>query len=107
VALRGDGTVWIWGANLHLIEPLPRQVLELPLGILQVATGGGASFAVSADRNSLWAWGLNEKGQLGDRTTTAGARPVKISLPDVHQIVATDGSTAAVIRTKSGGTLWA
>jgi alpha-tubulin suppressor-like RCC1 family protein len=109
VALRGDRTVWIWGANLHLIELLPRQVLELPPGILQVAAGGNDSFAVSADQtagSSLWAWGLNVEGRLGDQTTTARARPVEIPLPDVYQIVATDGSTAA-IRTKNGGTLWA
>ena len=97
------------GGILHLIVPLPRQVLELPPWILQVAAGGNDSFAVSADQtagSSLWAWGLNAEGRLGDQTTTARATPVELSLPDVYQIVATDGRTA-VIRTKDGGTLWA
>jgi len=109
VALRHDGTVWRWGANLHLIESRPQRVLELPPRIVQVAAGGGDSFAVSADPRSgfaVWAWGVNVEGRLGDRTTTARVTPVELPLPDVHQIVATDGSTA-VVRSTSGGTLWA
>jgi alpha-tubulin suppressor-like RCC1 family protein len=109
VALRGDGTVWTWGAFLHLIELLPRRVLGLPSWIVQVAAGGGDSFAVSADQtvgSSVWAWGLNREGRLGDQTTTDRVTPVELPLPDVYQIVATDGSTA-VIRTRGGGTLWA
>jgi alpha-tubulin suppressor-like RCC1 family protein len=107
VALGGDGTVWNWGAILHLIEPLPQRVLQLPPNIVQVAAGGGDSFAVSADQTagvSVLAWGLNEKGRLGDGTTTNRATPVQLLLPDVYQIVATDASTAMV---RINGTVWA
>jgi alpha-tubulin suppressor-like RCC1 family protein len=109
VALRDDGSVWNWGAILHLVVLLPRRVLALPRWIVQVAAGGGDSFAISADQtagSSAWAWGLNREGRLGDATTTNRATPVELFLPDVYQIVATDGSTA-VIRIKDGGTLMA
>ena len=109
VALRGDGTVWTWGAILHLAVLLPQRVVELPPWIVQVAAGGDDSFAVSADQtvgSSVWAWGLNREGRLGDGTTTTRATPVELLLPDVYQIVATDGSTV-VIRVAGGGTVWA
>lgn len=109
VALRSEGSVWTWGAILHLVELLPRRVVELPPWIVQIAAGGGDSFAVSAEQtlgSTVWAWGLNREGRLGDQTTTNRATPVEVPLPDVYQIVATGGSSA-VIRVKDGGTLWA
>jgi hypothetical protein len=98
--------VWNWGAIIHLIEPLPQRVLGLPPNVVQVAAGGGDSFAVSADQKtglSVFAWGVNDQGRLGDGTTTTQVRPVQLHLR-AHQIVATDGSTAMV---RNDGTVWA
>jgi alpha-tubulin suppressor-like RCC1 family protein len=106
VALRSDGTVWTWGAIIHLIEPVPQRVLGLPHNVIQVAAGGGDSFAVSADQKtglSVFAWGINDQGRLGDGTTMTLATPVQLHLR-AHQIVATDGSTAMV---RIDGTVWA
>jgi len=106
VTVRSDGTVWQWGAIGALVYSVPQRVVELPPGITQVAAGGGDSFAVvsAPQGSSVWAWGSNKEGRLGDNTTVDRLTPVNLSLPDVRQIAARSGSTA-VIRTD--GTVWA
>jgi alpha-tubulin suppressor-like RCC1 family protein len=42
-----------------------------------ISAGGTGSFAIKAD-GSLWAWGANNHGQLGDGTRTDRLTPVKI-----------------------------
>jgi len=46
-------------------------------GFVYVAAGYSSSFGIKSD-GSLWAWGANESGQLGDGTTTSRTRPVQI-----------------------------
>jgi alpha-tubulin suppressor-like RCC1 family protein len=106
LALRGDGSVWIWGADGHVVQQVPRWVADLPPNVSQVAAGDGDSFAVSGDQTGswVWAWGLNKEGRLGDGTTTDRVAPVQLFLPDVYQIVAAGGSTAIV---RIDGTVWA
>jgi len=39
-----------------------------------IGTGSGAhSCAISANRLTVWCWGRNDTGQLGNGSTTAGA----------------------------------
>jgi alpha-tubulin suppressor-like RCC1 family protein len=78
LALRNDGSVWTWGAIGHLVYAVPQRVSELPQGVTQVAAGGGDSFAVTSDMQgvSVWAWGSNRDGRLGDNTPPSiGRRP--------------------------------
>ena len=54
---------------------------------------------------SIWGWGLNTVGQLGNGNTTNLSSPVQIgSDTDWHQVVSTYQSTFAL---KSDGTVWA
>jgi alpha-tubulin suppressor-like RCC1 family protein len=76
LALKGDGTVWAWGANdggqlgndttgdSHnptpvLDEPGSTESLNL---ITAIAAGGGHSLAIRADGEAR-AWGHNDAGQ--------------------------------------------
>jgi alpha-tubulin suppressor-like RCC1 family protein/phosphodiesterase/alkaline phosphatase D-like protein len=87
VALCADGTLLAWGDNSYgqlgtggtvaSREPLP--VKGLPLGgkPVAVAAGNYHSLALFAD-GSVFAWGSNSSGQLGNGTTVNSAVPVRV-----------------------------
>jgi len=69
---------------------------------IAVAASGSSSFAILYD-NSLWAWGVNARGQLGSsRNTSPSYRPLRI-MGDVTAVAA-NGLFAYAITTDGG--LW-
>ena len=69
-----------------------------------IAAGGYHTVALRSD-GSVWAWGLNHCGQLGDGTTIAKSPPVQVrGLSDVTTIAAGNNHTVAL---KSDGSVWA
>jgi ABC-type multidrug transport system ATPase subunit/alpha-tubulin suppressor-like RCC1 family protein/CRP-like cAMP-binding protein len=95
LAVKGDGAVWAWGYNAHgqigtgqVGEPVLTPV-EVPglSGVIAVAGGEFHSLALAAD-GTVWAWGENDKGQLGDGTTTDS--PVPIQVPGLSNVAAID-----------------
>jgi alpha-tubulin suppressor-like RCC1 family protein len=69
-----------------------------------VASGGEHTVAVRAD-GSLWTWGCNSSGQLGDGTVADKFSPTRIgSDTDWSSVAAGESFTVA---TRSDGTLWA
>jgi len=68
----------------------------------EVAAGSTFSLAIMED-NSLWSWGRNSYGQLGDGTTTHRDFPAKI-LSNVTAVAAGGMHALAIL---SGGDLWA
>ena len=72
-----------------------------------VSFGGNDSagcMAVKTD-GTLWTWGKNEKGTLGQNNTTSYSSPVQIPGTTWSQAVVNSQSNAAAIKTD--GTLWA
>ena len=68
-----------------------------------VAAGIYHNLAVKSD-GTLWAWGWNHSGQLGDGTTTDRLTPVKVQgLSDVVGVAVGNTFSLAV---KSDGTVW-
>jgi hypothetical protein len=70
--------------------------------VICVAAGDGHSLAVKTD-GSLWAWGNNTLGQLGDGTNLSRNKPVKI-MDGVFSVAAKEFHSLAL---KKDGSLWA
>ena len=85
LALKSDGTLWAWGENLYgqlgdgtLAREQAAPVRSVPGDEWkQVATAGPHSVALKRD-GTLWSWGNNWAGQLGDGTTRNSRSPVRV-----------------------------
>ena len=70
------------------------------------AVAAGAVHTVAMRRNgTLWGWGANWSGQLGDGTTTDRAEPVRIRSGSDWRVAAPGEAHTVALRTD--GTLWA
>jgi uncharacterized repeat protein (TIGR03803 family) len=112
VALRAGGTLWAWGYNSdgqmgNGVASSTDQLLPMQIGTASdwadVVSGGYHVLARKQD-GTLWAWGYNFYGQLGDGTTTNRSTPVQIG---------TNTSWARVsagwhhtVATQADGSLW-
>jgi len=74
IVLESDGTVW-WAAN----GP-DNQAQQVPglAAVTAIASSGGTGIATESD-GSVWTWGYNQYGQLGDGTTTNSDVAVQVS----------------------------
>ena len=61
-----------------------------------------SSFAIKSDK-TLWAWGHNGSGRLGNGTTINQNTPIQV-MTGVKLVAAGSGHTLAI---KEDGTLWA
>jgi len=73
-------------------------------GVTDVSSGCAHSLAVKKD-GTVWAWGSNYYGQLGDGTTTNRYTPVKVSgLSGIKDVA---GGCYHSLAVKEDGTVWA
>jgi alpha-tubulin suppressor-like RCC1 family protein len=71
--------------------------------VVALAAGGLHSLVLRSD-GSLWAWGHNSRGQLGNGTTaSSGSKLVQVSMGFVMAVAAGYGHNLAL---KSDGSLW-
>ncbi|MCR5890291.1 hypothetical protein LRS06_21430 [Hymenobacter sp. J193] len=75
-----------------------------PAQAQQCAAGGEHTFSIHAD-GTLWAWGDNTYGQLGDGTFADRSTPVQVGNDTNWASVST--SNAHTIAVRTDGTLWA
>jgi len=131
IALKSDGTVWAWGLNSSgelgdgttINKLTPVQVVSLT-DVIAIAAGGGSylfispgvygcsehSLALKKD-GTVWAWGCNLYGELGDGTTTDRSTPVQVVGPGgsgyLTGITAIAAGGHHCLALKSDGTVWA
>ena len=90
-ALRYDGAVYTWGHGVHA-APVQAAIDQ----VAAIAAGGGHHLALTV-RGEVWAWGKNDRGQLGDGTAVDRTAPVKVpGLVDVVDVAAGAAHSLAV-----------
>jgi alpha-tubulin suppressor-like RCC1 family protein len=114
--LKSDGTVWASGLNWYgqlgdgttTERHTPVQVSGLTgvLGMVAIAAGLDHSLALRSD-GTVWAWGQNYGGQLGDGSTTNRSAPVQVRANGPTGVTAIAGGSAHSLALKSDGTAWA
>lgn len=87
----------------NIINYTPKQVSVLS-DITAISGGKEHSLALKSD-GTVWAWGYNGWGQLGDGTTTDRRTPVQVS--GLSDIIAIAGGGSHSLALKSDGTVWA
>jgi alpha-tubulin suppressor-like RCC1 family protein/HEAT repeat protein len=117
IALRKDGTVWVWGLNdrgqlgngskveksalpVQVRTPDGKGSLDDATGI---AAGVGHCLALRKDGTVL-AWGENVVGQVGDGTTTDRFLPVKVDVPE--EVVSVGAGWHFSFAVCKDGSLW-
>ncbi len=122
IALKSDKTVWVWGTNkstdvygsyIDTSTSTPLKVTGLSEIVAVSSTlninsyngyGNGHIMALKSD-GTVWAWGENYNGQLGDGTQTGRSTPV--SVLGLSGVVAVAAGLNYSIAFKADGTVWA
>ena len=74
-------------------------------GITQVSVQGDHVLALDSS-GTVWSWGRNTFGELGDRTT-GGSHPTPVPVPFLNQIVQVSAGVGYSLALRSDGTVWA
>jgi alpha-tubulin suppressor-like RCC1 family protein len=125
MALLWDGSVWTWGSDVSgklgdgQVSPsynVTNNDSFLPLhvhgpgnvgylnSIVAISAGESHNLALRSD-GTVWAWGWNGLGQLGNGTTNDASTPVQVS--GLTNVVAISGRGYHCLALKSEGTVWA
>lgn len=118
-AIKTDGTLWGWGYNTTAQPCVGDNTGANRSSPVQVGTltnwaslskGGGVSDHMNAIKTdgTLWGWGRNFDGAIGDNTTTSRSSPVQIgTLTSWSSVTAGGGPDASfTLATQTDGTLW-
>jgi alpha-tubulin suppressor-like RCC1 family protein len=110
-AIRNDGTLWTWGydnsgglgSNGGGNRNSPQTTIAGGSNWKEIACGGIHTTAIKTD-GTLWSWGNNDYGQVGDGTIVTRSSPVQIGLgTDWKKVSCSYGSSYAL---KTNGTIW-
>jgi alpha-tubulin suppressor-like RCC1 family protein len=122
MAVRSNGTLWAWGAGGNgALGTNNTNNTSSPVSVVggftdwcQVTAGGfgGATtgFSLGVRTNgTLWAWGFNASGNLGDNTGTNRSSPVSVvgGFTDWCQVSASIFNTNFTLAVRQNGTAWA
>jgi YD repeat-containing protein len=110
--VRADGTVWAWGYNAYgqlgdgTTTPRRSTPIQVP-GLSGITAVSGSRYHSLALRNdgTVWAWGYNGTGQLGDGTSTSRYSPVQVQGLSGITAIAAGGYHSLALR--NDGSVWA
>ncbi len=111
-AIKTDGTLWTWGLgangalgnNSIVDQSSPVQTISQGNNWKQVSMGWRHSAAIKTD-GTLWLWGIDSSGQLGNDSTINRSSPVQTVSTGTNwkQVSLGDTHSSSV---KTDGTLW-
>jgi alpha-tubulin suppressor-like RCC1 family protein len=112
ITLKTDGTLWVWGLNTNgqlgindtSQRATPTQEFTTASDWSMIAAGSNHTIALKTN-STLWVWGYNDYGQLGDNTQTNRTTPRQIGTDSDWSII--DGGYNHTLGLKTSGTLWA
>ncbi len=118
-ALTSGGDVYTWGSNNEGALGIGKKdrknhltpvKVKRPKGVKFTAISAGYAFVLAlASNGSVYAWGSNDYGQLGDGSTKDRAAPVKVKLPagvKATRITTTDSSSSFAIAKDGTAYAW-
>jgi alpha-tubulin suppressor-like RCC1 family protein len=113
VALQSNGTMWAWGDNSigqvgsGVASSTPSLPVQIGTDRTWKAVAAGSSFAVAiALDGTLWTWGSNGSGQLGNGTSSGvTTTPTQVGSGTTWSAVAAGSDFAVALQ--SNGSLWA
>jgi alpha-tubulin suppressor-like RCC1 family protein len=113
LALMNDSIVYAWGSNVYgqlgngtnLADSIPFMIPGLNQIIaVSGGTAGYHSIALKSD-GTVWTWGRNSEGQLGDGTNNNSNVPLQVS--NISNVIAISGGEYHTLVIKDDGTVWA
>ncbi len=114
VALKSDGTLWAWGNNDHgqlgvgLLGPSSAAEAMPVAGNDWASVSAGRSFTAALKSDgTIWMWGDNALGQLGNGSTGSSAEPMQVGTDSDWTSVSAANGGRHVVAQKLDGTLWA
>jgi alpha-tubulin suppressor-like RCC1 family protein len=113
LALSHDGTVWSWGYNnsgqlgtipVGVTTTVPKQIPGMS-GIVAIAAERDHCLALRPD-GLVYAWGLNDFGQLGNGTTSTVAQTTPTLVDSLNGVTAIAVAFGFSIALRTDGTVW-
>ena len=109
LALQENGTLYGWGNNAHKLladgttksSESPKQIMT-GIKTMAISKWDNTNVAVVKEDGTLWTWGLNDAGQIGDGTNTQPEAPVQV-MEDVSAVAVGNHFMAAI---DADGALW-
>jgi alpha-tubulin suppressor-like RCC1 family protein len=119
LAVKTDGTVWAWGYNLYGLGNGMTQsyyvfqvssltdIQEIIVGTADAGSTNSYSCYVIALKTdgTVWGWGYNADGELGDGTTVNKTTPVQVK--NLTGVTAISTWCNHILTLKNDGTVWA
>jgi alpha-tubulin suppressor-like RCC1 family protein len=112
-----DGNYYDWGLNTYgqlgdgtTANSATPVLVSLPAPVRQVSQGGNNKLdgqtLVLLSNETVWGWGNDHFGQLGDGVRTSSSRPIRVAVPSGAVWTEVDSGAISSYALDSHGDLW-